>query len=232
MFRSSVHALLRVRVRAVHTLVVCVLCGGLAACSGQFGESVNITPDRVHRVESAARLAVSLPDDEPFAVAEAQRFAADQAEATSSAQPIGQAECAASVTGVGHGWSGFQLGHVITNDTGTDLPVTVRFDVDYDYALERAGALNRSPETFALKVYISDAHKHVLHRYFLLGPDGRDSPDRSRGADSQAFDINLEAGQSYDLVLTGRVEVKGGQDSTPLSARIKVTGCSITVTSR
>lgn len=202
---------------------------GASGCSSQFGESIDVSSDKYLRIGGGQDVLAKFPDGEPFVIADSQRFASGNADAKSSADPSGRAVGEASVTGVGAAWSEFQIGHVVKNETGTERMVTVRYDVEYEYAIEREDNLLRSPEAFALKAYVSDANKRVLHRYHLLNQDGQYSPDRSKGKESHFFDFTMKPNQSYHLVLAGRLEVKGGEVDSPLSAQLAVSRCVITV---
>lgn len=200
----------------------------LAGCGGEFGESIRVSPDKYHRVTEKPDNHFSFPADAPFVIVESQRFASGEATAMSEANRGGTALCKVTTTGPGTAWSEFQLGHVIQNDSAVAKSMSVQFDVEFTYALERSGSMLRSPEEVALKVFISDTNKHVLHRSQIFGQADYHAPDQSSGAETVAFDLKMEPHQAYQLVVAGRVEVKQAADDAPISTEINVKRLTVT----
>jgi len=215
-------------VRLVARVLFVAACIALVGCGGEFGESIRVSPEKYHRVTEQPAAGLSFPADEPYVIAESQRFASGEATAESQANRGGSALCKVATTGPGTAWSEFQLGHVIQNDSAIEKLMSIQFDVEYSYALERSGSTLRSPEDVALKVYISDTNKHVLHRSQVFGQADYHAPDQSSGAETVTFELKLDPHQAYQLVLAGRVEVKHAADDAPISTEINVKRLTVT----
>ena len=118
--------------------------------------------------------------------------------------------------------------------------VTVTFDVEYEYAIATRQTLKPGPPPaqLALKLYIRDSNKKVLHRLMLAEQSDRLGAQQFAGRQSPTFTVTLEPHLAYQLVLAGRTEVANKPDgddlatAESLSARIAVKRLGIEVVGR
>jgi len=190
----------------------------LPGCSQtEFGESVNLPAEKHASLvdDFAAGKPLVLPADTGFNLWDSQRQAAGAGRAESEADASGTARCGATAEGAGTAVAEFQLGHVLDNRSGGPLPVTVRFDVDYECRLSGTpGPDPAKPEDeLGLRVFVRDSNRRVLKSMTLTDASSRLGPDTWKGQQSPAFDVTLEPDLAYYFVLAGRVAVTGTEDA-------------------
>ena len=204
-----------------------------AGCSGGhgFGESITVPPEQHTKVGDAfaAGKTLRLPAEVRFNVADVQRFSRGAATAEASADASGTAGCSAKAQADGSAWAEFQLGQVVANRGDQPLAVTVTFNVSYSYRTSgQVSAGGATPDQFALKVYISDSDRRSLKRMMLAELDPAKGPTTWTGTQAPAFDVTLEPGLAYHLVLAGRVEVSGDETRSP-AAEIDVQSLEVSI---
>lgn len=213
-----------------------------AGCGGQFGESVSVPQTKEHRLAGgfAGGGRLSVPGDLQLVIADAQRHSTGTARSESAAAATGEASCSAAADADGEAWAEFQLGHVLHNDSDQSIEATVTFDVEYEYAISTRQSIKPGPPPaqLALKLYIRDSNKKILHRLMLAEQSDRLGAQQFAGRQSPTFTVTLEPHLAYQLVLAGRTEVAikpDGDDTAaaePLSARIEVKRLGIEVVGR
>jgi len=227
---------MRVLNRIFFVCCVAVALVWLSGCSGgaDFGESLSVPQDRHTKVDDVfgAGKTLRIPADVPFNVTDAQRFSSGQAEAKSSAEAGGKAECSAGAGPDGNAWAEFQLGHVLSHRGDKPYETTVTFSATYGYQMGgELSAGSATPDKFALKVYIMDSNRRVLKRMMLAELDLVKGPTTWTGTQSPAFDLTLEPGLAYHLVMAGRIEVSSDVERSP-SAQIQVESLDIEIVPR
>lgn len=200
-------------------------------CSGGgFGEAVRFSVRETAKADAliSAGERVHFPNDEPFSVANAQRHSQGSGRADSQASPDGKARCSAAIAGMGEATGEFQLGHIIFNAQDQPLPVTVAFDCAYHYQSSRS-ATGKVPESIGLKFYVKDSNRHVLRRDVLVAPDGVLGATEHSSRQAASFDLTLQPGLAYQLILAGIVRTAEETEPTELEAAVEVQEFSITV---
>jgi len=212
----------------------CFVVASLLGCgsSRDFGESVSLPQKSLARsaVAFSGGQVVALPADRPFNVADTQRHSEGAAHADSNASNSGQASCTADATEGGAASAEFQIGHVLTYDGASATKVSVTFDIDY-----RCMSNDHTPHGAAppvgLKAFIKDSNHRLLGKVMLTDGNPDRLPDRWSGSQSPSFDITLEPGLAYHLIVAGRVEVSGDDTSGP-RAELEVRRAEIQIAPR
>ncbi len=184
-----------------------------------FGQNVSVPQNKRHALAGvfAGSRTLSLPGDRVFNVTDTQRRSEGPATATSTATPSGSASCVADASRGGSGTAEFQLGHVLTYDGASPVQVTVTFNVVYECKLEHyAPQFGRVP--LGLKAYVADSNRRILGKVMLAQGDPDGLAGRWSGSQSPSFDMTLEPGLAYHLIVAGRVEVSAGAPSGPVAA--------------
>ena len=204
----------------------------IAGCGGaEFGETVTVPQEKHTPVDEAflGGKALHFPADKPFNVTDFQRYASGDADATASTEASGKAKCTAHAGAGGSAWSEFELGQVLTQRGTKPFEATVTFNVAYSYRMAgEMSARTGSPDKFGLKVYIMDSNRRVLKRMMLAELDATKGPTAWSGTQAPAFDVTLEPGLAYHLVLAARMDVSGDENRAP-AAEIDVKSLTIDV---
>jgi hypothetical protein len=119
------------------------------------------------------------------------------------------------------------LGQVLNTRGGKPLPVTVVFDLNYEYAarVEDEG-VNKPDDKLALKAYIKDSNGRKPKEVMLVDLTTAAGPEHFSGRENPAFAVTLQPNLAYHLVLAGKVEVTG-TDSCGATAAIEVRSLEI-----
>jgi len=208
---------------ALASSTVFVAAGLAAGCGGEFGETVRVAPERRTQVDGAQaeQPPIRLPADRPFNLVDARRSSSGGGQSESRADPSGTASCSAAATGGGEAEAEFQLGHVVENRSQQSADLVVRLHVDYACTFDGDRRVrDAAPDGFGLKFFVMDSDKRVYKRVLLAGLSDDLGPESWSAVQRPSFDLRLEPGRAYHLVLAGRVEV--GEGSQPASARIDV----------
>jgi hypothetical protein len=210
-----------------YTVCLVVVAGVLAlagGCGDGFGESVSVPRQRQTAIDAGFRPGKPLvvPREAAFNVADAQRHSTGSGRSESFATEEGTAGCTAAVADTGEAWAEFQLGHVVHNNGAEPIEAAVLFDCEYDYRVSGPTPVSLNAGMVALKLYIQDSNKLMLRKEMLIDQEGEQGADQRSGRDSPSFNITMQPGLAYHLVLAGRVEVAAGEDLLPLEARIDV----------
>ena len=220
----------RFRIAAYPIVSLILACGGCGGAGG-YGEGVSIPQTRQQQLSGAASESVTLsfPTNAEFNVTEAQRHSTGDGRSESFARPDGTAQCQASIDGKGTAWGEFQVGHIIKNDTTKPIETDIRFDCEYEYAVNAKGNGTFHPEMIGLKMYIQDSNRHVLKRVPLVSNDSPLGASEQSGQQSPTFHLTMEPGLAYQFILAGRVEVSADDSAQDIEARIEVKSFSIEV---
>ncbi len=208
-----------------------ILIATLQGCGGgdDFGESVTIPQGHRDRLSAAFNggAPVTLPKDRSFNVADTQRHSQGAAAADSTADDSGRASCSADASRGGRAGAEFQIGHVLTHDGNTPLDVAVTFNVEYRCSV-RGDAPGNDAQPIALKAYIKDSNHRMLAKVMLAEGDSDRLPERWSGSQSPSFDLKLEPGLAYHLIVAGSVAVSGDGEHG-LRAELEVTRVEIQI---
>ena len=201
-------------------------CGG-----GGFGESVSVPRQRQTTIDAGFTPGkhVIVPREVAFNLADAQRNSTGSGRSESFATEEGTAGCSAAVADTGEAWAEFQLGHVVHNNGAEPIEAAVLFDCEYDYRVCGPNLASPAAEMVALKLYIQDSDKLILRKEMLVDQAGKQGADQHSGRESPSFNITMQPGLAYHLVLAGRVEVVAREDLPPLEARINVKKLTIEI---
>ena len=216
---------------AVAVGIVLTLILSHAGCSSaEFGETINLADGKHHTLDRgiSADQPLSLPAELPFNVVDSQRHSEGTCAADSTASADGRALCKAAGGNGGNGWAEFQLGAVLSNDTGGNLDVTVKFDVGYRFTSSATTPDKPTLAAYALKVFIQDSSDHMLRKQLLVEADSRQGPQEWSGKESPSFDVTLEANKAYHFILAARTDVTT-DEATEASAKINVDSLTITI---
>lgn len=204
----------------------------LSACGGgdDFGENVRV-PQSKHQsvaapLESGATL--TLPGDKPFNLTDAQRNSRGPGAASSSADPAGSASCAADAFRGGSADAAFQIGHVLNYGAPSPFAARVTFHVTYECSLTHAYAGAGKLE-LGLKAYVMDSDHRVIGRVLLASADIDRMPSRWTGSESPSFDVTLQPGTAYHLVVAAQVKAETTEEPGP-TATVYVKSLAIDVT--
>lgn len=230
MLMSRRHPVLYRATRAfmsVAALAASAGCGG-----GGYGEGVRFTARTQTRVDEVlvAGERLTLPKDQPYSITDTQRRSEGNGTADATAAVEGTARCHAAVNGKGTAAAEFQLGHMLFNGEDQPLEVTVICDCAFAYEIQREPGT--APELIGLKFYVKDSNRRVLRREVFVAPEGDLAASRHSSHEIVSFNITLEPGLAYQLVLAGRVDVTGQEDTSPLAATIEVSQCNVSVAAR
>jgi len=214
------------------SLTAWVMAGILLAGCGrgaEFGLDVSVPQSRQHRIDSPSGDASAelLPPERPFNVTDAQRQSEGAATAASHVAPDGSATCVADALRGGAATAGFQVGHVMAYHGSTNFQALVMFDVAYKCRLEGY----RTPYgngPIRLKAYVMDSNRRLLGEVMLAASDPDRLPTSWSGSQAPSFDVNLEPGLAYHLIVAGHVEVSGDDTNGPM-ASLSVTSVNIRV---
>lgn len=212
--------------------ISCILTACLLGCGDgdHFGESVSLPQTELARSQAAFATGgvLSLPSDRPFNVADTQRHSEGAAHADSHANATGQASCSADATAGGTARAEFQIGHVLTYDGDDTVNAAVTFKINYQCMLSEHPP-SGAAQPIGLKAYIKDSNHRLLAMVMLADGDADRFPDRWSGSQSPSFDITLEPGLAYHLIIAGKVEVSGDATGGP-RAELKVDSAEIQIT--
>jgi hypothetical protein len=200
-------------------------CGGNA----DFGESVTLPQEQRTSVQGnfAEGKPLCFPKDRPFNVCDSQRSSSGAGEAESAAAEAGTARCKAEANGVGVAKAEFQIGQVVYIPTEEPIEATIVFDVNCAYTTRTDPNDTTKPEDkLGLKVYIRGSNGHVLKRQMLADLETSKGAETFSGRLAPSFDVTLEPGLAYHVVLAGLVEVSGTEKSTA-SAEIDIRSLEI-----
>ncbi len=210
----------------------CIVTAGLLGCSGSrdFGESVSLPQKKPARptVAFSGGQVLTLPADRPFNVSDTQRYSEGAAHADSNTSATGQASCTADATAGGVASAEFQIGHVLTYDGDDATRVSVTFDIDY-HCMASDHAPSGEAQPVGLKAYVKDSNHRLLAKVMLADGDPDRLPDRWSGSQSPSFDITMEPGLAYHLIVAGKVEVSG-DDTGGARAELAVLRAEIQIT--
>ena len=201
-------------------------CGG-----GGFGESVSVPRQRQTMTDAGFSPGehLILPGEVAFNLADAQRHSTGSGRSESFATEEGTAGCSAAVADTGEAWAEFQVGHVVHNNGAEPIEAAVLFDCEYDYRVSGPNLASPAAEMVALKLYIQDSNMLMLRKETLANQEGKQGADRHSGRESPSFNITMEPGLAYHLVLAGRVEVAAREDLPHLEAQINVKKLTIEI---
>ncbi len=207
----------------------------IAGCSqAGYGESVSVPPEQRASLASgfAKGARISVPSDAEFNLHETQRGSDGTGQAKSSAGSNGTASCTAASNGEGSAHAEFQLGYVLDNRGAEALDVNVQFNVDYKWAMRSSASyVSTEADFLGLRVYIRDSNQKTLRELSMAHIAPFSGPTQRSVVESQVFDLSMEPGLSYYLVLAGRTAVGGGAES-PVQSEIQVNSLSIELTPR
>jgi hypothetical protein len=85
---------------------------------------------------------------------------------------------------------------------------------------------------YGLKLFIQDSTRHMIHDVMLFERGEQPGPARCTGRETPSFDLTLEPGLAYNLVVAGRVEVAATDGIEAMETRIEVTAMQIEVEAR
>lgn len=216
--------------------LVLVSLAMLAGCNsaGGYGESVRFKTHDESRADevlgTGSRL--ELPSGAKFSITQAQRRSEGAGRAESEVSEEGTARCLAAVDGHGSASAGFQLGHMIFNAEDKPREVTITLDCDFEYSSTNDPTSPAAPDLIGLKFYVKDSNRIVQRKESLIAPDGTLGAARHSGRQVSTFDVTLEPGLAYQLVLAGEVDIADADERPPLEASITVRKCSVTVADR
>lgn len=179
---------------------------------------------------AASFTAIRLPASQPFNVADTSRSSNADATASSVAGDDGTATCAADATKGGDANAEFRIGHVLQYDGDQKKNVQVAFDVSYACTAKNfQSVFGVTP--VQLKAYIMDSNRRVLSTVTLAQSEPDRVPEQWSGKESPAFEVTLEPGLAYHMVVAGRVEATWFE-GVGSAAEIKVDACEIRVVPR
>ena len=205
-------------------------CGG-----GDAGMSVRrLAGERPDIGEQAvARGRLSIPSDEAFNYTEVQGNQHGPA-ARGDAKPIGNngAVCRAEVKGKGSATGQFLLGYCFDNATAKTLNAVVKLklNISESTAFEATGGDSETSPTASrtLTFFVKDTNGFELKREDLVASNLGKGPRSSRSSPEIIFDLQVEPGRGYYLMLAGRANVKA-EDAQSADATLTVTDVSLNI---
>jgi hypothetical protein len=197
---------------------------GLGCQQADFGEAITVPVGKRMRfaANAAQNTTITIPAEERFNLVAAQRRSTNDCQSASFARADGTASCSIKVGSTGNASAEFQLGHVLHHDGTKKRGATIHFDCDYSYEVAGADGPPAFPKTLALKLYVRDSKTQTVHKELLVSHNDAQGARRQSGIESPSFDLTLEPGNSYNLVLAAMVEGKAGGGQTSYEARIDV----------
>ena len=188
-------------------------------CSGgELGPSARVPADQRHTLRggAAAMSELTLPGSSGYNI-HLKRSSQDPganglAESKAETDTAGAASCRARAARGGTSWAEFKIGHRIDNLSAS--PQRAEIDVTFGLEHEIDGGPTPAAESLSkaeLVLAVVDSRKHEVHRTSLLAvtsdaASGQGSENRQR-----RLSALLEAGESYDVVLYGRVDATAAE---------------------
>jgi hypothetical protein len=116
---------------------------------------------------------------------------------------------------------------VVFSASDEPLEATVAFHIDWAYELKTDPAdVSKPDDRLGLKAYVRGSDNRTLKRVMLADLKASSGPEAFSGRQSPAFDVTLQPGLAYHLVVAGLVDVTGTEKSGAL-AEIEVRSLEI-----
>lgn len=208
----------------------------LAGCGGgmEFGPAARVPQDQRQAIAaSAVGTTVRLPGDRAFNIhlkQSTQNPGADgSARGEADAQPNGTAMCRAEATNGGASTGEFTLGQAIDMEAEKPLRahVTLRYRMAQELTADPFGS--ESLGSANLTAFVRDSTGVIHPKLSLQAVTTDDAPGRTSRDDVQEFDVDLEPGRSYQIVLRGGVNAKAAAVAKVV-ASLHVTDVSLEMT--
>ncbi len=193
--------------RRVFLVAGCLTLASVFGCGSSGFEERLAVAQQEHRVGGGASqgVAMRLPASQPFNVADTSRSSTGDATASSISSADGVASCSVDATKGGEANAEIHVGHVLQYDGDQSRDVQITLDVSYSCTTRN----NRSVfgiVPLRLKAYLMDSDRRVLGSVTLAESDPDRVPEQWTGRESPAFEVTLEPGLAYHMIVAGRVE--------------------------
>ncbi|MFO0839708.1 MAG: hypothetical protein U1D55_14430 [Phycisphaerae bacterium] len=194
---------------ATATLLAAILAATPACSSSGMGAELSATPTARALPANAAR-PLRLPADEKFSIvfSPSQRAPGldGEAEASAIASDSGNAEARARVARSGSASGTFQLGHVVKNESASQIDLNCHIHAKYAYDAKSAPATGKRDASVALRLFARDQRNRQLRAIDLL-VHGTDQGDASSEVEKDLrITLTLSPGDAASVFLAGSAE--------------------------
>ncbi len=227
----------RVRGLGLSVLTALSLVVQVAGCGGQSGFSFREPASRRPDIdaEMLTRGSLSIPADQPF-LAPLLQSSQSGSNARGEARPIGEhgAACQSQAKGKGHATGEFLLGYAFDNATGKalDAVIKVKLAVKNSAAIEdTAVSEEEASVTGMLDFSVKTTRGLEVKRESLLNSDVARGPRTSSDSMERVYEVRLEPGMGYYLMLEGRTQASANENQTA-SAALEVSDVSFEISWR
>lgn len=212
------------------------MSGAAMGCGGQSGFSFREPAGRRPDIDAEwlARGSLSIPADQPF-LPPLLQSSQSGSDARGEARPIGDhgAACQSQTKGKGSASGAFLLGYAFDNATGKalDAVISLRLSVRNTAAVELAGPAADAAEaivTAMLDFSVKSTRGLELKRENLLDSDVSKGPRSSSDSMERIYEVRLEPGMGYYLMLEGRTQASANEDQSA-SAALEVSDLAIVI---
>ncbi len=222
--------------RSAGLLTTCLV--GLALLDGCTSSGVGSELARVPAAQplrtSGADTALQLPKDKAFSIrlpsATKEAGLVGEADADANAKEDGNATAWARVSKGGKATGAFQLGHVLANDTGRQMDLTIDVDFDYSYEMKARPEPTAEAATVDLMLYVRDGRNRLVREFRFGQHSTANGSARRSSSERLSFEITLGPDNTASVFVFGQTQVATG-DERGGEARLEVTNMTMRVRS-
>jgi len=214
-----------------------VLAALLPGCGGMdFGGEIRVPVSQRHilKADQLTGRPINLPADRSFNIhvkkSSQDPGPAGEARGESDATADGRASCLAKAENGGSASAEFNIGHRIENLSSS--PQCVVVELHFDLRQSISASPLPAPKTLAagnVQLLVMDAGKRNLVKIAVVQVTSDEAAGTARTRDQRNIPVRFEPGQSYDIMLFGRVEAAAEADQEAV-ARLDLEGLRMHLT--